>query len=270
MTNMTRVVKNSISLKMSRYEVSGRSAAYLFGGEGPTLLFLHGWAVTPYIYKVALDLAARSGYRIIAPFLPGFGPSESLLGSLPSPSSITRWIEALLDKSGEERPTLVAGHSLGGGISASYVSDYPGQVERLFLLSSVGGTSPSNESLAETRSALEWSVSLPLDLLSSQASYNHILSMVGTGMIQLIRDPIGLWRLSRLARNYSLEVELPRIVVSNTRVVVVGAIEDKVITKDSILHLARSASVDPVWVDGTHSWISTHPNNFIEVISNSH
>ncbi len=270
MTNMTRVVKNSISLKMSRYEISGRSAACLSGGEGPTLLFLHGWAVTPYIYKVALDLAARSGYRVIAPFLPGVGPSEALVGSWPSSSGICRWIEALFDKSGEERPTLVAGHSLGGGISASYVSDFPGQVEQLFLLSSVGGTSSSNGSLTETRSALEWSVSLPLDLLSSQASYNHVLSMVGTGMIQLIRDPIGLWRLSRLARSYSLEAELPKIVVANTRVVVVGAIEDKVITKDSILHLASSASVDPVWVDGTHSWISTHPKNFIEVLSNSH
>lgn len=270
MASIAKVVKNSISLKLSRCEVAGRSVGYLSGGEGPTLLFIHGWAVTPYVYKVALDLAARSGNRVIAPFLPGFGPSEAFSGSWPSSSQISQWIEAFFDELGEPRPTVVAGHSLGGGISASYVSDFPGQVERLYLLSSVGGNSTPAENLTETRSALEWSLSLPLDLLSSQASYNHVISMVGTGLIQLVRDPVGLWRLSRLARNYSLHEELSQMARSNTRVVVVGAVSDKVITKDSIMHLARSASVDPVWVSGTHSWISTHPERFIEVITNFH
>lgn len=267
MTRIVKAVRNEISLNLSKREVGGRTVAYLSGGEGPPLLFLHGWAVTPYVYKAALDLAARTGNRVIAPFLPGFGPSESFGGSWPSPRGLSEWIEAFLDVSGEDRPAVVAGHSLGGGIATSYAAHFPGQIERLFLLSSVGGHSNTAEGLAQSRSALEWSLSLPLDLLASEASYSHLISMVGTGVIQLLRDPIGLWRLSRVARNYPLFSEIERILDSDARVFVIGAVGDKVITQDAVTKLANFASVEPIWVSGTHSWISTHPHKFVEVLT---
>lgn len=261
-------MRNHISLKLSRCEVDGKMAGYLSGGDGPTILFIHGWAVNPYIYKVALDLVVRSGYRVIAPFLPGFGLSESFPGPWPSPNQVSGWIEAFLESSGEDRPTVVAGHSLGGGFSASYVSDFPGKIDRVFLLSSVGGKGNSADDLAQTRSALEWSLSLPLDLLVSQASSSHVVSIVGSGIIQLIRNPIGLWRLSRIARNYQICEELTQIAQVGVKIFVVGAVSDKVITRDSVINLAKCASVEPVWVEGTHSWMSTHPQSFAGVIAN--
>ncbi len=267
LTRMTEAVKNEMSLNLSKCEVGGRTVAFLTGGEGPLILFLHGWAVTPYVYKAALELVARTGNRVIAPFLPGFGPSESFGGSWPSPLGLSEWIEAFLDAAGEDRPTAVVGHSLGGGIATSYAAHFPGQIERLFLLSSVGGHANLAEGVAQSRTALEWSLSIPLDLLASEASYSHLITMVGTGMIQLLRDPIGLWRLSRIARNYALFNELEWIVESDTRIFVIGAVSDRVITREAVQKLANYASVEPIWVSGTHSWISTHPHKFVEVLT---
>ncbi len=266
---MDFVVKKQISLSLLKSQVGGRTIGYLSGGEGPPLLFIHGWAVTPFVYKSALDMAARTGNRVIAPFLPGFGPSESFGGRWPSSSEVSEWIETFLERSGEERPAVVVGHSLGGGIAASYAADFPGSIERLFLMSSVGGHVTPQEGLAQTRSALGWSLSLPIDLLASEVTYGNMVTMIGTGMIQLIRDPIGLWRLSRVARSYPLFSELEKIVESEAKVFVVGAEGDRIITRDAIARLAKYASVDPIWVPGTHSWISAHPEKFVEVLASS-
>lgn len=266
---MDFVVKKQISLSLLKSQVGGRTIGYLSGGEGPPLLFIHGWAVTPFVYKSALDMAARTGNRVIAPFLPGFGPSESFGGRWPSSSEVSEWIETFLERSGEERPAVVVGHSLGGGIAASYAADFPGSIERLFLMSSVGGHVTPQEGLAQTRSAIGWSLSLPIDLLASEVTYGNMVTMIGTGMIQLIRDPIGLWRLSRVARSYPLFSELEKIVESEAKVFVVGAEGDRIITRDAIARLAKYASVDPIWVPGTHSWISAHPEKFVEVLASS-
>ena len=266
---MDFVVKKQISLSLLKSQVGGRTIGYLSGGEGPPLLFIHGWAVTPFVYKSALDMAARTGNRVIAPFLPGFGPSESFGGRWPSSSELSEWIETFLERSGEERPAVVVGHSLGGGIAASYAAHFPGSIERLFLMSSVGGHVTPQEGLAQTRSALGWSLSLPIDLLASEVTYGNMVTMIGTGMIQLIRDPIGLWRLSRVARSYPLFSELEKIVESEAKVFVVGAEGDRIITRDAIARLAKYASVDPIWVPGTHSWISAHPEKFVEVLASS-
>lgn len=83
----------------------------------------------------------------------------------------------------------------------------------------------------------------------------------------MLRDPVGLWRLSRVARNYPLFSEIQRILDSKARVFVIGALGDKVITQDAVMKLATYASVEPIWVSGTHSWISTHPHKFVEVLN---
>ncbi len=266
-TRLGRVVESQFSLTQFKSEVDGRSVAYLSGGNGPLLLFIHGWAVTPVVYRDALELAAKAGNRVIAPFLPGFGPSEPLDRFWQSSLSVGRWISAFLDQVGEERPAIVIGHSLGGGFAASYAAHFPSGIEKLYLMSSVGGYAIREDFPLQSRSALQWSLSLPLDLLASQATYGGMISIVGTGLVQLVRDPIGLWRLSRIARDYRLFDELDKILASGTQVFVVGALSDRVITQDAVSRLAGYASVAPIWVSGTHSWISTHPMSFVEVLT---
>ena len=65
--------------------IDGRQVQYLDKGEGPTLLFLHGWAAPVETYRLLTD--HLSGYcRVVA-------PDSAAVRSRPSPGTWTAmWI----------------------------------------------------------------------------------------------------------------------------------------------------------------------------------
>lgn len=251
-------------------EVNGKKVGYLIGGSGPGVLFVHGWAANPGMYFQALLGVAQLGFRVIAPYLPGSGASEFLYGkgSTPSQEQIAQWLNELLVGINFPPLRIVAGHSLGGGLATTYAFLYRENIEHLLLLSSVGGHANSDGELIELRSSIEWSLSIPIDLAVTEISPKHVISMVGGGLAQFVRDPVGLWRLSKLARNYQLCNELNGISKTGIKISVVGARSDRVISRSSVVRLAKCAGVEPIWVSGTHSWISSHPDQLVDLISN--
>jgi len=57
----------------------------------PTLLFLHGWGVSPRSYRDLIESLARLGFHVIAPAIPGFGGSTPLTD--PSDRTFERIVE---------------------------------------------------------------------------------------------------------------------------------------------------------------------------------
>ena len=116
----------------------GREVAYVVGGEGPTLLLIHGIGGDWRTWEPVLDGLARN-HHVVAVDLPGHGgsakgPGDYSLGALAS---------ALRDLGGAlglERATVI-GHSLGGGIAMQFAYQFPERCERLVLVSS-GGLGP--------------------------------------------------------------------------------------------------------------------------------
>lgn len=109
-------------------------AAVVETGTGHPLLLLHGWGASK---ELMLPIAQRlSGYRVIAPDLPGFGATD------PPPAAwgvdeYSAWVIALLDRLGIER-THVVGHSNGGRIAIALAAARPERVARLVLTDSAG------------------------------------------------------------------------------------------------------------------------------------
>jgi pimeloyl-ACP methyl ester carboxylesterase len=62
--------------------VQGRDARYGEAGQGPVLVFLHGWGLGYRSYKSALSRLGELGFRVLAPGLPSLGgtPSGDALG----------------------------------------------------------------------------------------------------------------------------------------------------------------------------------------------
>ncbi len=58
--------------------VCGRPACYGVAGQGPPLVFLHGWGLAQHAYKRALKRLVAHGLRVFAPGLPGFGGTADL------------------------------------------------------------------------------------------------------------------------------------------------------------------------------------------------
>jgi pimeloyl-ACP methyl ester carboxylesterase len=116
----------------------GREVAYVVGGEGPTVLLIHGIGGDWRTWEPVLDGLARQ-HRVVAVDLPGHGGSAKGAGdySLGALASALRDLGGAL---GIERATVV-GHSLGGGVAMQFSYQFPERCERLVLVSS-GGLGP--------------------------------------------------------------------------------------------------------------------------------
>ncbi len=119
---------------MTGQGVEDPPAAVLDAGAGPTLLLLHGWGASK---ELMTPLAQRlTGYRTIAPDLPGFGDT-------PAPArawgvdDYAAWVLRLLDRLGVARAHVV-GHSNGGRVAIALAVAHPDRVGRLVLTGSAG------------------------------------------------------------------------------------------------------------------------------------
>jgi pimeloyl-ACP methyl ester carboxylesterase len=108
-------------------------------GEGPAVVLLHAGIADRRMWREHLGWLAESGWRAIAPDLPGFGEH------VPSPESPAPWqyVLAVMDELGVERAALV-GCSFGGAVALRVAVVAPERVRALGIFSSPApGLEPS-------------------------------------------------------------------------------------------------------------------------------
>ena len=77
--------------------------------DGPAVVLLHGWPYDIYTYAEVTSLLAAKGYRVIVPYLRGFGTTHFLSSStarLGQPSVLALDIIALMDTLGIEKAII--------------------------------------------------------------------------------------------------------------------------------------------------------------------
>ncbi len=113
---------------------NNESINYLDSGSGDVLVLLHGNMTSSYHVSDFIK-ALPDDIRVIAPDLRGFGQStyHTAINSL---ADFSNDIHELLSKLGVEK-YAIAGWSMGGGVAMQHTIDYPGQVSKLILISSV-------------------------------------------------------------------------------------------------------------------------------------
>jgi len=114
-----------------RLTVNGVSLAVEVRGEGPAVLFIHGYPLDRSIWDH--PMAALEGYRRIAPDLRGMGESDAPdLGY--SVETYARDLAALLDALGIEDAVL-CGLSMGGYVAFEFIRRWRRRVRGLVLMS---------------------------------------------------------------------------------------------------------------------------------------
>lgn len=104
--------------------------------DAPTLVMLHGYTGSKENgYRLAEQLGRR--YRLIIPDLPGWGQSERKPDADYGYAAQAANVAAFIGKV-SERPVVLVGHSMGGGIAAVVAARYPQQVARVALLNASG------------------------------------------------------------------------------------------------------------------------------------
>jgi len=116
-----------VELRASDIDVSGGQLSVLSLGEGPAVLFLHGWALDQRMWRQQYALADK-GLRVVTVDRRGFGASSAP----PDLTLETEDIMRVLDALSLEHVALV-GMSQGGRIALRYAMASPERLSHLVL-----------------------------------------------------------------------------------------------------------------------------------------
>jgi YbgC/YbaW family acyl-CoA thioester hydrolase len=129
-TEFSEFVHAPISGQLRRFTVNGVGLAVEVQGEGPTVLFIHGYPLDHTIWRDQID--ALDGYRRIAPDLRGMGRSDAPdLGY--GMGTYAADLAALLDALGVDEVVL-CGLSMGGYVAFEFLRRWRERVRGLVLM----------------------------------------------------------------------------------------------------------------------------------------
>lgn len=104
--------------------------------DAPTLVLVHGYTGSKENwFRLAEALGRR--YRLVIPDLPGWGESERKPGANYGYAAQADHLVAFIEKVAD-KPVVLIGHSMGGGIAAVAAARYPGEISRVGLLNASG------------------------------------------------------------------------------------------------------------------------------------
>lgn len=113
-------------------EVEGLSFAYQEWGSGPTVLCLHGFPDSPGSYAGVGERLAAAGYRAVAPWLRGYGPTGG--GAPGSMGQLGRDVVGLARAFEPDRPIPVVAHDWGAVAACIAATLQPDAFTRLVTL----------------------------------------------------------------------------------------------------------------------------------------
>ena len=257
-------------------EVDGRPARYGVAGEGPPLVFVHGWGLGQHAYKRALKRLVRLGCTVYAPALPGFGGTAELPKDRFDLPGYGAWLNGFLDAVGipADQPVFLVGHSFGGAVSIQFAHDHQERVRTLVLINSVGGSAWSTpgptgavKSMAQ-RPLWDWGIHFPSDILPLQHVTRVLPVILEDALPNLVRNPRAMWKAAQLARTADLTHELEELRRRRLPVVVLWGEQDRIIPRPSFDALCAAIGSEGEVVSGNHSWLLADPDSFGEVMTN--
>lgn len=116
---------------MHSVQANGLRFAYLEDGRGPLVVMLHGFPDTAYTWDRAMPEVARAGFRVVAPFMRGYHPTEA--GGPYDSDTLGNDVLALIEALGEQR-AIVVGHDWGAAAAYSAAALGPERVRMLVTL----------------------------------------------------------------------------------------------------------------------------------------
>ncbi|GGM20827.1 alpha/beta fold hydrolase [Micromonospora yangpuensis] len=114
-----------------RTQVGEVAINYVRGGSGPTLVLLHGYPQSWYMWRHVLPELARS-FEVIAPDLRGYGDSDAPSAGYDK-KTLAGDVHGLLSGLGLDRDLRVVGHDIGTMVAYAYAAAHPDRVSRLVL-----------------------------------------------------------------------------------------------------------------------------------------
>jgi pimeloyl-ACP methyl ester carboxylesterase len=133
-------------LREGRVTANGLRFAYLEGGSGPLVVLLHGWPDTPHTWDHQLTALARAGFRVAAPWLRGYPPTEIPRSGYFDIGTLAVDVRELIGVLGGGDPCLLVGQDWGASIGYQVLAAFP-EVVRSAVVMAVPHPAATRESL---------------------------------------------------------------------------------------------------------------------------
>ncbi|RRO16680.1 alpha/beta fold hydrolase [Saccharopolyspora rhizosphaerae] len=156
--------------------------------DGELVLALHGFPDTAWTWRSVAPLLAEAGYRVAAPFLRGYAPSEVPVGGDYSVSALAADAIALHHRLGGDASTALIGHDWGAITASALAGDPASPFDRVALLA-VPPLAWMTPTAATWRSWLPAVVRQPRH--SWYIAYNQVPGLAERNFDRLVRR---LWR----------------------------------------------------------------------------
>ena len=133
--NVTREAM-AAHLEKHSVQVGDTHWVYYEGGQGPTIVLLHGFAADKNVWLQTAKLLTPH-FHLIIPDLPGWGDSSRVPDASYNADAQAGRLDAFVQTLRLQRFLLV-GHSTGGAIAGVYASEHPEHVSALALVDAFG------------------------------------------------------------------------------------------------------------------------------------
>jgi abhydrolase domain-containing protein 6 len=155
-------------------DVNGHAWPYLECGaaDAPPVVLLHGFGTSKDAMVLLMPAIARTGFRAIAPDLPGFGDHPRHPGAHQDGAFYVRELGAFMDAVGASRAVML-GTSMGGAIGAEMAITAPERVQAVALLSPAGVEPPVRNAFMQQVDRGE----IPLDIRGPE-DFDRIMELV--------------------------------------------------------------------------------------------
>jgi pimeloyl-ACP methyl ester carboxylesterase len=117
-----------------RVRANGIEFAYLEEGRGPTVLLVHGFPDNARSWSHQIPALSSAGYRVIAPFLRGYPPTEIPAAGYYDRATLAIDLKELIVALNGGEPAFLVGQDWGAAIAYNVVAAFPELVRRAVVL----------------------------------------------------------------------------------------------------------------------------------------
>jgi len=102
--------------------------------DGPLVLLLHGFPDNAHSWEHQMPVLAAAGYRVVAPWLRGYPPTEIPPGGYYDRATLVMDVKGLIEALDDGNPCFLVGQDWGAAIGYGVLAAFPELVRRAVLL----------------------------------------------------------------------------------------------------------------------------------------
>lgn len=124
-----------IDLRERTVVVDGVRIAFLEAGDGPVVMLLHGFPDNAWSWEHQIPALVEAGYRVVAPFMRGYAPSEVPVDGQYDPTTLGRDLIGLAAVVNGGEPVFAVGHDIGAIQLQAALGETPSMFRRPVMIS---------------------------------------------------------------------------------------------------------------------------------------